>query len=283
MRAIFTKTKFFCGLALLFSMTLAACVDPGATHKSDVYEAGEVNKRQEVKSVNIITIQPAKVQVSNKHNQEIAQGIGAIFGAALGGAIGNNNDDDGLGVVLGTGIGSAAGAAVQRSKVLVDGVQIIYKEADRILSSAQVAKPCEFAPGPALVIVTESNETRIQSNHDCVEGQEMVVGQVSKLAGFGDALGSATASDQNTLDDLERQRELTRKKQEVQEAKTGLAQETGRTTLSKEVTRTAIAKEAARTKNADRSVEAEIRRDEAINEAIVNESKKEGPTTVIIK
>ena len=152
-----------------------------------------------------------------------------------------------------------AGRLGQGSTTLVDGVQIIYREGNHVLQSAQVGLPCEFAPGPALVTVTQSEETLVQSNHTCIKGQEKAVGRVSNLQG----LGTIEASDQQTLDDLERQRALIRKQQDVQSAKTGLARETART-------------ESAKTK-----VDLELETHRSVNTATKDGAKN--PPTVVIK
>ena len=248
-------------LALSFAslFTLAACVDPGATHKANTFKAGQVNQRQEVKTVTILAINPAKVEVSNRRNQEIAESVGFVLGAILGGAIGGSSDRSGGGATVGAIVGAESGRQGQGSTTLVDGVQIVYREGNRVLQSAQVGLPCEFAPGPALVTVTQAEETRVQSNHTCVKGQEKIVGAVSNLAG----LGKIEASDQEGLDDLERQRALLRKQQEVQSAKTGLARETART-------------DTAKTK-----VDLELDTHRSANQAIKDGAKN--PPTIVIK
>ena len=155
--------------------------------------------------------------------------------------------------------GGEAGRLGQGGTTLVDGVQITYQEGNRILQSAQVGLPCEFAPGTALATVTEANETRIQPNHTCVKGQEMTAGMVSNLQG----LGTIAAVDQNSLDDLERQRSLIRKQQEVQSAKTDLARET------------------ARSDSAKSKVDLELDTHRSVNQAIKEGAKN--PPTVVIK
>lgn len=138
-------------------------------------------------------------------------------------------------------------------------MQIIYREGGRILQSAQVGKPCEYAPGAALVTVTQAEETRVQSNHTCVKGQEMQVGRVSNMQGFG----AIEASDQQSMDDLERQRALIRKQQEVQSAKTRLA------------------RESARTNKAETKVDLELDTHRSVNQAIKDSGKN--PVNVVIK
>lgn len=172
-------------------------------------------------------MQTARVEVSNRRNQEIAEGVGLFLGAVLGAAIGDS--DGSQGAVLGAAAGAETGRLGQGRTKLVDGVQIIYQEGTRVLQSAQVGKLCEYALGPALVTVTEAKETRVQSNHDCIAGQEKIVGTRSKLPG----LISVEASDQDSLDNLERQCALVSKQEQLQRAKTGLSRETARTGASK--------------------------------------------------
>ncbi|MDG1006642.1 MAG: hypothetical protein P8P44_00330, partial [Alphaproteobacteria bacterium] len=175
-----------------------------------------------------------------------------MLGAVVGAAIGEGNSRGGQSAIIGGAVGADAGRLGANKTNLVDGVQIIYQEGERILQSAQVGSPCEYAPGPALVTVTEAKETRVQSNHDCVKAQEMVVGTASKLQG----LAMIQASDQDTLDDLERQAALTRKRQDLQSAKTGLARET------------------ARTGKADAAMDLELDTHRSVNQAIKARAKK---------
>lgn len=246
-------------LTLIPLIMLAACVDPGATHKANVFKAGQVNQRQEVKTVTILLIQPAKVEVSNKRSREIAQNVGAVVGAIIGADIGDDIDRGGQSAVIGAAAGGEAGRLSQGGTKLVDGVQITYQEGSRVLQSAQVGLPCEYAPGAALVTVTNANETRVQSNHTCLKGQEMVTGTVSNLQ----SLGTIAAGNQQSLDDLERRRALIRKQQEVQSAKTGLARET------------------ARTGSAATKVDLEFDTHRGINTAIKDGAKN--PPTIVIK
>ena len=99
----------------------------------------------------------------------------------------------------------------------------------------------------------------IIAEQDGDKGQEMVTGTVSNLQG----LGTIAAGDQQSLDDLERQRALIRKQQEVQSAKTGLARETART-------------DSAKTK-----VDLELDSRRSVNQAIKDGAKN--PPTIVIK
>lgn len=211
------------------AFVLVACSNNGERHQANVYGAAQVNQRQEVKTINIISIERAKVEVDNSRNRQTARSVGALLGAVLGAGVAHN--DRLSGAAAGGLAGNVIGNAAQGNTALVDGVQIIYQENGRVLSSAQIGRPCDYAMGAALVIVTEANETRIQSNHDCVEGQENAIGSVSKLGTAG--LASINA-DQDTLDDLDRERTLLGKKREVQTQRTGLGKETRRTENAEE-------------------------------------------------
>jgi|GEM_PF-3280008 len=87
----------------------------------------------------------------------------------------------------------------------------------------------------------------------------MVVGAASNLQVFG----TIQASDQNTLDDLERQRALLDKKQQVQRANTELQHETARTDTTKT------------------KVDLELDTHRSVNEAIKDGTKN--PPTIVLK
>ena len=118
--------------------------------------------------VTILSISPAKVEVSNEQAQQTAQVGGAVLGAVLGGVLGNNmGSHNGLaGGIVGGVAGAAAGSLVPGS-TLVDGVTLGYSEGGNLLSSTQVGEMCQFEPGKALVISTQESETRIQPNAVC--------------------------------------------------------------------------------------------------------------------
>lgn len=157
--------KFFATSLTLSVLTLTGCAS-GDQYKANVYRQGQVNQAQAAKMVQIMAINPAKIEVDNSQGKQAAQIGGAIIGALLGGAAGNRSNNTAAGAVAGGVVGAAAGTMVS-DKTLVDGVQLTYVENNRMLSSAQVGKMCEFKLGTALVISTGySTETRIQPNND---------------------------------------------------------------------------------------------------------------------
>jgi outer membrane lipoprotein SlyB len=156
---------------LLAVALLSGCQTPGQELGANVYNAGEVNSRQEAETVQILAVLPAKVQVSNAQNQHTAQVVGGILGALAGGIAGANvgryhQTNTVLGAAGGGVAGAAAGSLVPSTE-LVDGVSIAYKQDGKVFNSAEVGQVCQFQPGTAIMISTGPNETRIQPNATC--------------------------------------------------------------------------------------------------------------------
>lgn len=150
------------------SVLLAGCMATGEDLGADVYHAGQLNSQQETKTVNIISVLPAKVAVDNTEAKRTAQAAGAILGGIAGAAIGYQHSNlaaTATGVAGGT-VGAVAGSMV-KDKVLVEGVTISYKMGKKVYSSTQAGRKCQFKPGTALVITTKNKETRIQPNAEC--------------------------------------------------------------------------------------------------------------------
>jgi outer membrane lipoprotein SlyB len=155
---------------VLLAISIQGCAS-GANLQSNVYQAGQVNQRQEAEVVEILAVLPAKVEVSNEEARRLAQAGGTVLGAIGGAAIGSNvkNASTGtavVGGVAGAGVGRLAGSAVP-GKVLVDGVSLTFVQNGKTFNSAQVGKICEFKPGNAIVVSTTPTETRIQPNSQC--------------------------------------------------------------------------------------------------------------------
>ena len=160
-------SKKLIALAVAFSLT--GCATTGEKFQADVFDSSMVNTQQEAKTVTILSVSPAKVKVSNKENQQKAQLIGGILGAAAGAAIGNggNRNKAGVGALAGGAAGVAAGSIVE-SEVLVDGVLLGYSLNGKIYTSTQVGRTCQFEKGQVALMVTMlTNETRIQPNGTC--------------------------------------------------------------------------------------------------------------------
>ncbi|WP_207003884.1 hypothetical protein [Trinickia mobilis] len=150
---------------------LAGCQTPGQEYGANVYNAGQVNTRQEAATVQILAVLPAKVQVSNAQNQRAAAIAGGVLGALAGGVAGANvGHYHQQNTVLGAAGGGVAGAALGSlvpGTVLVDGVSIAYKQEGKVYNSAQVGQLCQFQPGTAIIVSSGPNETRIQPNAVC--------------------------------------------------------------------------------------------------------------------
>ena len=142
--------------AMLVSAALATgCASDGSLYRSDVYTAPMVNQAQEVKTVEIIAVVPARVAVTNSDNRTDARNVGMLLGAIAGAVIANQGSHS-------TSAGQAAGGGRQE---LVNGVQITFRDGNRMFNSAQVGQVCEFKTGTAIMVSPSPNETRIQPNN----------------------------------------------------------------------------------------------------------------------
>lgn len=146
---------------------LAGCANDGTNYRSDTYTTAQVNQAQEVKTVEIISVIPARVVVDNDENSDTARNVGALLGAVGGALLGHDTSSRVTGGVMGGVVGGVAGQAAggMHSTTQVDGVQITFRDADKIFNSAQVGKPCEYRLGTAIMVSPRPNETRIQPNN----------------------------------------------------------------------------------------------------------------------
>jgi outer membrane lipoprotein SlyB len=156
------------GLALL-----ASCQQPGADMGANVYQASQVNQSQNAEMINILSLSPAQVEVSNAQNQHTAEVVGGVLGAVGGGLLGNSlggrftrGTDTVGGAALG-GVGGAAAGSLVPGQVLVPGVTIGYTQNGSLHTSTQVGQMCQFKFGAALVVSTQAGETRVQPNAQC--------------------------------------------------------------------------------------------------------------------
>ena len=132
------KIKFFAMSAIAALPFLASCTKPGADLQANVYQAGQVNQVQNAKVINILTVIPAKVEVSNQQNQQAAEVAGGILGAVGGGLLGGgltHNANAGIDSAALGGVAGAAAGSMAGSTALVDGVTIGYTEDGQTLSS----------------------------------------------------------------------------------------------------------------------------------------------------
>ena len=164
----FVKTKLLVPAVALFA--LAGCQTNGDMYRSDVYGSNQVNQAQQVQTVEIIAIQPARVAVNNQSDRNVSQMVGTALGGILGAVIGNqvtHHRDSGtaIGAIAGAALGAAGSSAASPQNSLVDGVQLTFKMNGRIFNSAQVGQMCEFKYGPAIMTSTGPTSTRIQPNN----------------------------------------------------------------------------------------------------------------------
>jgi outer membrane lipoprotein SlyB len=156
---------------LSLAALVTGCQSTGEEYEANVFDASQVNTQQEAKTVNILSISPTKIKVSNEANKKVATVIGGLLGAVAGGVLGNtHNKDTAVIGAVGGGVAGALGGSLVNDTSLVPGVLIGYSENGKIYTSAQVGKVCEFKlGGVALMVKTLSNETRIQPNASCPE------------------------------------------------------------------------------------------------------------------
>ncbi|STK06086.1 outer membrane lipoprotein [Escherichia coli] len=66
---LMSKKYTLCAL-VVSAILLSGCQSSGADYAADVYDTAQLNSKQETKTVNIISVLPAKVKVDNKANKE---------------------------------------------------------------------------------------------------------------------------------------------------------------------------------------------------------------------
>lgn len=160
------QTKLLPTLLAGSILMLTGCAS-GDQYRPNTYRAGQVNMQQTAKTVQILAIMPAKVEVENTQGKQAAQVGGAIFGALLGALVGHSIN--GTQTVTGAAVGGVTGAAagsLASNTTLVDGVSLTYQDEYKTLNSAQVGRTCEYKLGLAVVIGTGPYETRIQPNNE---------------------------------------------------------------------------------------------------------------------
>lgn len=158
-------------MAIIPALALTACAPNTSQYAANSYKTSQLNTRQETKTVEIIAITPAKVMVDNSEQKKKAQAAGALIGAIAGGVIGHNSGSgSSSNTAVGAGIGGVGGAiagSAVKDQVEVDGVSLTYKDAGKVYTSTEIGKACEFTIGIAVLLSSDSKETRIQPNATC--------------------------------------------------------------------------------------------------------------------
>ncbi|PSJ46638.1 hypothetical protein C7H85_08455 [Zobellella endophytica] len=160
---------------LSMGIAVAGCQSTGEEYQANVFDASQVNTQQEAKTIEIVTVTPTKIKVSNEQNKKAASVIGGLLGAAAGAGIGSsyNSQRAVAGGAVG-GIGGALAGSLVSDTSLVDGVLIGYADEGKIFTSAQVGRVCEFEIGKiSLMVKTMADETRIQPNAACPESEQV--------------------------------------------------------------------------------------------------------------
>jgi outer membrane lipoprotein SlyB len=152
-------------VVLAATLSLGACAT-GSQYSPNTYSANQVNQRQEAKTVSILAILPAHIEVDNSQNRKAVQTGAAIIGAIAGGIIGGKHGAVALGALAGAGAGAVAGSITPGANE-VNGVSIAYQDGGKVYNSAQVGQQCEYKVGTAIMVATDAFSTRIQPNSTC--------------------------------------------------------------------------------------------------------------------
>lgn len=162
------KNSIFAIFSLFSMIVLSGCQATGEQYEASVYQVDQLNQQQQAETIKIIGVLPAKIEINNSQAQDDAQKAGMLLGSIAGALLGNGHGSDGalVGGIAGGVAGGVTGSMVE-NKVLVNGVTITYSQNERIYTSTQVGKMCQFQPGIALVVSTKQKETRVQPNAVC--------------------------------------------------------------------------------------------------------------------
>lgn len=157
--------------SLLLVSLLSGCQSNADQYAADVFTPGQLNTPQETRTVNILSVLPAKIAVDNTDNHNTAVLVGTVIGAIAGGVVGFALGSGGDLATAGGAVGGATIGAVTGSTVntrnIVEGVSLSYKDDTKIFTSVQAGRACQFTTGLAVVFMTQKNETRIQPNSTC--------------------------------------------------------------------------------------------------------------------
>lgn len=99
--------------ALAAVLALSGCANDNARYRADVYGPGSLNQAQAVKTVEILSVQTARIALPNETKNSAAQLAGTVAGAAAGMILGNNS------VMVRAPVRMPASSAVSRAAFLV--------------------------------------------------------------------------------------------------------------------------------------------------------------------
>lgn len=154
-------------------LALSGCANDNDRYRADVYGPGSLNQKQKVRTVEILSIQNARVALPNSTKNSSTQLAGTVIGAIAGAVIGNqfghsrNSRENAriLGGIAGGVVGNRASDLAAGDTDYQDGVQLTYRLDDQMYTSVQVAEPCEYKLGTAMMVQQTENSTRIQPNN----------------------------------------------------------------------------------------------------------------------
>lgn len=170
--------QFIAAVILAVVATSSFAFSTGDDLRADTFKGGEVNTAKRAEVINILSVQSAKVAVSNeqaqKQNAAIGNVVGGIAGALLGNKFGGSTGAA-LGGAVGVAVGNTAGASTDGT-ALVDGVTLTFVKkikgefSEELYVSSQVGKVCEFQVGQSIMVAdTTAKESRIQTNATCAK------------------------------------------------------------------------------------------------------------------
>lgn len=164
------KTSLKIVVVLMAAVSATACAPNVNKYKANAYNTNQLNQKQELTVINILSITPAQVVVDNSENVNNAKMAVGFLGALAGGLAAANNSNSqyagATGAVGGAALGAGAVGMIADNEVMVDGVTVSYQQGDKLFTSSQVGELCEFKQGTAMLIGS-GNETRVQPNAVC--------------------------------------------------------------------------------------------------------------------
>ena len=167
------NTKLAAAAALCATLVLAGCANDNQRYRADVYGPGSLNQVQQVSTVEILSIQPAKVALPNETKNSTAQLAGTVAGAVAGAVIGNQfghgrhsrQNSRIVGGLAGGVLGNRAANLAAVGTDYQNGVQLTYRMNDQMYTSVQLGNSCEYKLGTATLVRQSANESRIQPNN----------------------------------------------------------------------------------------------------------------------
>ncbi|MCD8340249.1 MAG: hypothetical protein LUC43_08670 [Burkholderiales bacterium] len=165
--------------ALLSTLVLTGCQPYGGGYRNS-YGPSYVGQAQEVQQIDIVSVTPEAITVQNPNggqtSKTIGTLIGAVAGAAIGGAVDRHRDPwghrhpGGLGIAAGAVVGGTAGYAAGswagNRNSQSEGASITFRTTEGYTyTTLQAARACMFRPGPASMMNSGQGTVTIQPNN----------------------------------------------------------------------------------------------------------------------